>query len=312
MATMIINLLSWARSASGRTSSRQREPKVSLFLSGLPLWIAAILLVVFPTIAAMCGPVLTHRRVGFERLASNNDVAGFKFATVGVIYAVLLAFAVIIVWEKFSDAETAVVQEAGVSATLYRLAAGPEPAAVATRAALGNYLRLAIDREWPLMATGKESREVTQALDALYAAALRLTENGSRQPAIFGEIFKQLDAMTQARRTRLHLATGAVPGVLWLVLVCGAVLTVGFTFFFGTKNLPAQVMMTGILSVLVFMGLLVIVSIDHPFTGPVHVGSEPLKAVVEDFAHAARAFSSEVDTDSRQENAIKQRSRATF
>ena len=44
-------------------------------------------------------------------------------------------------------------------------------------------------------------------------------------------------------------------------------------------------MMTGILSVLVFMGLLVIVSINYPFSGPVHVGSEPLKNVVEDFAH---------------------------
>jgi uncharacterized integral membrane protein len=258
---------------------------VSLYLSGLPLWIAAILLVVFPTIAAMCGPVLTHRRIGFERLASNNDIAGFKFATVGVIYAVLLAFAVIIAWGKFSDAETAVLQEAGASATLYRLANGPEPEAVATRAALGNYLRLAIDREWPLMATERESREVTRALDALYAAALRQMENGSRHPAIFAEMLRQLDAITQARRTRLHLATGIVPGIIWMVLYCGAVLTVAFTFFFGTKNLPAQVMMTGILSVLVFMGLLVIVSIDYPFTGPVHVGSEPLKTVVEDFAH---------------------------
>ena len=44
-------------------------------------------------------------------------------------------------------------------------------------------------------------------------------------------------------------------------------------------------MMTGILSLLVFMGLLVIVSIDHPFTGSVHVGSEPLQSVLEDFAH---------------------------
>jgi hypothetical protein len=33
------------------------------------------------------------------------------------------------------------------------------------------------------------------------------------------------------------------------------------------------------------MGPLVIVSIDHFFTGPVHVGSEPLQTVVEDFEH---------------------------
>src|ERR1700737_5176904 len=119
---------------------------VSLFLAGLPLWVAAILLVVLPTIAAMCGPVLMRRRIGLERLASNNQIAGFKFATVGVIYAVLLAFAVIVVWEKFTDAETAVVQEAGAAATLYPLASGPEPEAAATRAALTNYLRLSIDR----------------------------------------------------------------------------------------------------------------------------------------------------------------------
>jgi hydroxymethylpyrimidine/phosphomethylpyrimidine kinase len=52
------------------------------------------------------------------------------------------------------------------------------------------------------------------------------------------------------------------------------------------ENLPAQVMMTGILSLIVFMGLLVIVSIDHPFTGPVHVGAVPLQTAVEDFYHA--------------------------
>jgi hypothetical protein len=62
-------------------SSRQRERTVSLFLSGLPSWIAAILLVVLPTIAAMRGPVLIRHRAGLERPATNNEIAGYSSTT---------------------------------------------------------------------------------------------------------------------------------------------------------------------------------------------------------------------------------------
>ena len=61
--------------------------------------------VVLPTVVAMVAQALIHRWFGVGRLAKNNEIAGFKFATVGVIYAVLLAFSVIVVWEKFSAAE---------------------------------------------------------------------------------------------------------------------------------------------------------------------------------------------------------------
>jgi hypothetical protein len=254
-----------------------------LSLCELPLWASAILLVLLPTAVAMCGPVLVRRQVDLARLATNNEIAGFKFATVGVIYAVMLAFAVIAVWEKFSEAEGVVTKEAGAAATLYRLAAGPEPEAAAAKAALNNYLKLAIDRDWPLMAKERGSRDVTRALDGLYAAILRLPETGLRKSASFGEMLKQLDEITESRRTRLRLATGIIPTMLSVVLCCGAVMTIGFTFFFGTKNLRAQITMTGILAVIVFMGLLVIVSFDHPFTGPVHVDAEPLQVVLEDF-----------------------------
>jgi hypothetical protein len=42
--------------------------------------------------------------------------------------------------------------------------------------------------------------------------------------------------------------------------------------------------MTGILSSLVTMGLVVIVSIDHPFTGPVYIHPEPLSVVLDEFS----------------------------
>ncbi len=253
-------------------------------LASLPLWLGALLIVVLPTALAMCGPLLVRRRVSLERLVTNNEIAGFKFATVGVIYAVMLAFAVIIVWERFSDAEAAVTQEAGAAATIYRLAVGDAPEAVATRHALDHYLEEVIAKDWPAMWQERNNREVTQDLTDLYAATLRLAQGGTRQQSELVELFHQLDELTQARRARLHFASGIVPGMVWLVLVLGAVLTVSFTFFFGTRNLSAQVMMTGILATIVFMGLFVIVSVNHPFTGPVHIDPEPLRAVLEDFA----------------------------
>lgn len=227
---------------------------------------------------------MVRRRFTLERLTSNNEIAGFKFATVGVIFAVLLAFAVIIVWERFSDAQSAVVQEASAAATMYRLAQGSEPQAKNVRAALTRYLVMAMEQDWPQMAREKESPEVTRALDGIYVATLALAQSGSRPESVLVETFHELDVITQARRHRLHLAHGIVPGMLWIVLITGGVLTVAFTFFFGTRNLRAQILMTGILSFIIFMGLFVIISIDHPFTGTVRIDAAPLRSVLEDFA----------------------------
>ena len=86
---------------------------MSYFLSSLPLWLLIAIIVVIPTVLAMGAQVLIRKRIGLDKLVNNNEIAGFKFATVGVIYAVLLAFSVIVVWEKFSDAQTSVAEEAG-------------------------------------------------------------------------------------------------------------------------------------------------------------------------------------------------------
>ena len=94
------------------------------FLTTQPLWVAVAIMVGVPTALAVLGPYLVRRRVTLEKLTTNNEIAGFKFATVGVLYAVLLAFAIILVWQKFSDAETTVAQEAGAAETIYRLSSG--------------------------------------------------------------------------------------------------------------------------------------------------------------------------------------------
>jgi hypothetical protein len=71
------------------------------FLTSQPLWISGAIIIGGGTLLAMLGPVLVRRYVALDRLTINNEIAGFKFATVGVLYAVLLAFVIIVVWEKF-------------------------------------------------------------------------------------------------------------------------------------------------------------------------------------------------------------------
>jgi Protein of unknown function (DUF4239) len=125
------------------------------FLTSHPLWLSGAMIIGLGILLSMLGPALVRRYVDIKRLTANNEVAGFKFATIGVLYAVLLAFAIIVVWQKFSDAEVNVVREAGAAENLYRLSQGlNEKTGVAVRGAVAKYLKVTMDDDWPAMDRG--------------------------------------------------------------------------------------------------------------------------------------------------------------
>ena len=108
---------------------------IFFFLTSQPLWVAGLIIIGLGTVVSMIGLVLARRYVNVRRLTEDNEIAGHKFATIGVFYAVLLAFAIILVWEKFADAELDVVHEAGAAGNIYRLSQGvSDKAGAAVRA----------------------------------------------------------------------------------------------------------------------------------------------------------------------------------
>ncbi|MDQ3834611.1 MAG: hypothetical protein M3315_13495, partial [Actinomycetota bacterium] len=60
---------------------------------------------------SIAGLVLVRRLTSLSVRQEHNDVAGFIYAVVGISYAVLLAFLVIAVWERFEAARDAADQE---------------------------------------------------------------------------------------------------------------------------------------------------------------------------------------------------------
>jgi hypothetical protein len=64
------------------------------------------------------GLELVQRLVPADTRQQHNDVAGFIYAALGVIYAVLLALVVIAVWEEYEAADATVEQEANALAEM--------------------------------------------------------------------------------------------------------------------------------------------------------------------------------------------------
>ena len=195
---------------------------MTFFLTTLPLWLSAVILIVPTTLLAMAGPLIVRRYVDVTQLRTNNEVAGFKFATVGVLYAVLLAFAVVVVWEKFNQAESEVAKEAGAAATVFRLSQGVDPErGAAIREATTDYLTSAIASDWPAMESDTRSPATTEALNEIYHAVLKFRSFGTDETLVLAEILRQVDRISEARRERRVMVDGIVPAMIWVVLFGG-------------------------------------------------------------------------------------------
>ena len=80
-------------------------------MTALPILLSGVLFVIVLPGLAILIQLAIRRRWPVLSEGEHNDVAGFIIAVVGVIYAVLLAFVVIVSWENFSQAESTVGQD---------------------------------------------------------------------------------------------------------------------------------------------------------------------------------------------------------
>jgi hypothetical protein len=250
---------------------------MSLYLTReFSTWGLTLLLVLAACAYAIGLMLLTRHLYGVDRLSLNNEVAGFKFAVIGVFYAVLLAFVVVAVWENFRDTEGTVRNEAKAAVDLHHLASVlPGAAGADIRRDVVTYVKDVRGDEWATMAVGKPSDVVAKDLYRLTQTVFAFNPGTTQEMVLYQTALRLLALLTDNRNERLDSAEGSVPMVLWFVLIAGGMITLGYPAFFGSTNLLAQVLMTASLAVLVAIALLLSLVFDRPFTGGVQVSATP-------------------------------------
>lgn len=252
------------------------------WFSSLPTTVAVLLAMLACGAAAVLGLLIVHPIIPHRLRSAHNDVSGFILATVGVVYAVLLAFIAIAVWQDFDQADRLVQTEANLVGDLYRnTVALPEPMAQNLRHDLFVYAETVVQDEWPtLMAGREEAAEGWQLLDRFHLELVQLHAPDFGTASQQAGMIRTLDELYDARRGRFHAATANLPSILWWNLIAGAVLLMLFTYLFGVPHLVMHATMVGLLGAVIGLVLALILLLDHPFRGENHVSVEPFNRLV--------------------------------
>ena len=238
----------------------------------------AVIIIGTSMLLSMAGLLAVRRYANVDWLKRHHEVASYFFLMIGTLYAVLIAFAIYVVWSASKEAATNLEHEATEVGDLSRLStAMPDPLRRKITPALMEYLNAVVEDEFPGMQQGRESQRAWTAVQNLWDVYGAIQPETPRLQIYFTESLKHLTQLSDYRRTRLLASHGTVPSTLWYLLLSGAVLLVFFTYFVGHESAWAQAAMTAALTGVLTFSLFLVWSLDSPYSGVASVTPQPFK-----------------------------------
>ncbi|KRE26476.1 hypothetical protein ASG82_07820 [Mycobacterium sp. Soil538] len=243
------------------------------------IWIAVVVGI------SVGGLVLFRKVVSHTRLESANPVSSAVFQVAGVLYAVLVAFVVVVVWEQFGNAEDASSMEASAVADLLR-DSDALPAAYRTEVQenLVAYSRDVVDNEFPRMRHGETITEQSDALNNVWQAYLKVQPESRNEIAFFDHAIVRLNDLSANRKLRVSTGDASVPGELWVLLIGGGAVLMVFTYLFGTRDLLVHGLAVGLTASLLAFVMYLIFALEHPYVGALSVQPTPFVNVLADWS----------------------------
>ena len=256
------------------------------FLLYLSIPISTIIVAIVCSALSLLGLKIIRKKIGRERLVENHEVASFIFNAVGLIYAVLLAFVVFATWSDFDNSKKNVEKEASKLQIIFLDAQTfPDPVKKNIQNLVMYYSAKVCDEEWKTMENGEFSTTTRDSFLKLWEEFGKIDVKSLSNPVAYEESFKSLNELGEYRRLRVFDVNNTIPALIWVIVIIGAVISVAYTYFFGSKSIKAQYIMTASLATTISLVLLLIFILDHPFTGYNKITPDAFRNVIDLFNH---------------------------
>ena len=193
----------------------------------------------------------------------------------GTIYAVMLSFITVVVWQEYDASSTRLSVERAEVASVWHLAAGlPEPLRARVQSGMGEYARLMIDQEWPLMRLGENSTRAEDVLTNLLTDVSRTKTSSPGEAVVLSQTLQHLTAVHAARNERLTDNVSGVNWLEWTVMFLGAAVVIGMGYLFGMTNVRVHRLITAALAIVIASMFVLIFELDYPYRGDLAISSQ--------------------------------------
>jgi hypothetical protein len=242
---------------------------------------SGLLLLCVAMALAVGGLILVQLLVPTEVRRQQNDVAGFIYAVLGVTYAVLLGLMVVAVWEEWNAASVTADDEASSLAEVFWLADRmPETEGRHIQELARSYARVVVNEEWSLMEREKSSSRAWDLLDDIRTSLQNFDPSTPEEQVVYEQSLERMRDLADARRDRLLEAEQGLPGILWVVLITGGVIVVGFTYLFGLDSTLIHLLMVASLALVIALVLFTVAALNFPFKGDITIGPDAMEHVL--------------------------------
>ena len=244
----------------------------------------AILIIGACAVLPPAGVLVVRKFLHGKVAEGHNDVLVPLFLMAGTLYAVLLGFMVIAVWESYESARGNVADEAATLVALYRETNGMQTASgEKMRELIREYAEAVIHDEWTIQATtGKASNKARKAIGNLSRAFCNMDPKIKVLDAEINAVFLHTATQIVADRNRRTLqANESMPWVMWLGAIGGAVIVLTMSFFLFMERGWPHALMESAMGALIGTLLFIILVLNHPFVGPLAISSEPFETTLQ-------------------------------
>jgi hypothetical protein len=242
----------------------------------LAFYCAAIFVLATWLGAVFIRPIL---RLWLRNQPGCNELVAHASSGFGVLYGLLLGLLAVAAYQNIEKIQGYVGLEAATLGSLYRTVAGyPEPTRGEVQSLLRDYTLYVIHKDWPAQKSGRINPGGARRIAVIERRLTEFEPQTKTQEILHNQGLASLKDLREARQARVMGHWVAIPGVLWYVVLVGALVNI-LLFWLLDARLHVLLLLGGIVSFFLGVMIFLIIAMDRPTRGEVSVSTDAYQQV---------------------------------